>query len=843
MGSLGSSESTFEHCKAVTTLRSGKVVDKTIPTKEPSQDSQSELVRENEISDKPHVPSINDIDGESGKDEFTHIPPAPYPHRLRAPKKLNNHSEIYELFKQVKLNIPLLDSIKQIPSHAKFLKGLCTVKRKLGVNKEAFMIEQSKLGPTISIVVGNSKLGHALVDLGASVNLLPYSVYVDLGLGELEPTNISLQLADRSVKIHRGIVKDVLVQVDKFYFPVDFVVLDTQPVVNQGTQFPVILGRLFLATANAIIHCRGGLMTLSFGNMTVNLNIFNVIKGMRDEEDIGEINMVDSVVQKYLDNVSHESCLVSPSWDEEVTTLESEFLHSIIEHNNVLEVNGWAPKFEPLQPNEDKALPSEERPPKVQLKPFPTHLKYAFLGKDDTFPVIISSSLDLNQETQLLEILKTHRTTLGWTIADIKGISPLICTHRIHLEEDVKPYWQPQRRLNPVMKEVVKNEVLKILDVGVIYPIANSKWVSPTQVVPKKSRVTVVANENNELIPTRVPSGWRVCIDYRKLNAGTRKDHFPLPFVDQMLERVAGHEFYCFLGGYSGYNQIEIALEDQEKTTFTCPFGTFAFRKMPFGLCNAPGTFQRCMMGIFSDMIEIILEIFMDDFSVFGDSFENCLENLRKFLERCQEKNLVLNWEKCHFMVTQGIVLFHIVSKDGIEVDKAKVELISNLPTPKCVRDIRSFLGHAGFYRRFIKDFSAIARPLCNLLAKDVPFTWSQACDNTFTKLKNMLVSPPIMRSPNWDLPFEIMCDASDYAIGDVLGQREDKKAFVIYYASKTLDSAQANYTTTEKEFLVVVFALEKFRSYIVGSPIAIFTDLAALKYLLSKQDTKPRLT
>ena len=152
-------------------------------------------------------------------------------------------------------------------------------------------------------------------------------------------------------------------------------------------------------------------------------------------------------------------------------------------------------------------------------------------------------------------------------------------------------------------------------------------------------------------------------------------------------------------------------------------------------------------------------------------------------------------------------------------------------------------MGHSGFYRRFIKDFSAIARPLCNLLAKDVPFTWLQACDIAFTKLKNMLVSPPIMRSPNWDLPFEIMCDANDYAIGVVLGQREDKKAFVIYYASKTLDSAQANYTTTEKEFLAVVFALEKFRSYIVGSPVTIFTDHAALKYLLSKQDTKPWLT
>ena len=225
------------------------------------------------MSDKPYVPRVDVLDGEPEKDKASHVPPALYPHRLRAPKKVNNHSEIYKLFKQVKLNIPLLDAIKHIRSYAKFMKDLCTVKRKLGVNKEAFMTEQSLIrnnlppkykdpgSPTISIVVGNSKLGHALVDLGASVNLLPYSVYVEQGLGELEPTNMTLQLADRSVKIPRGIVKDVLVQVDKFYFPLDFVVLNTQPVVNQGTQFPVILGRPFLTTANAIIHCRRGLMT------------------------------------------------------------------------------------------------------------------------------------------------------------------------------------------------------------------------------------------------------------------------------------------------------------------------------------------------------------------------------------------------------------------------------------------------------------------------------------------------------------------------------------------------------------------------------------------------------
>jgi hypothetical protein len=205
------------------------------------------------------------------------------------------------------------------------------------------------------------------------------------------------------------------------------------------------------------------------------------------------------------------------------------------------------------------------------------------LGENETFPVIISSNLSAHQEGKLLQTLKMHKNALGWTIADIKGISPLICIHKIYLEENAKSSREMQRRLNPNMKEVVTNEVIKLLDKGIIYPISDRKWVSPTQVVPKKSGVTVITNEKNELIPTRTISGWRICIDYGKLNSMTRKDHFPLSFIDQILERVAGHEFYCFLDGYSGYNQIEIAFEDHEKTTFTCPFGTFAYHRMPFG--------------------------------------------------------------------------------------------------------------------------------------------------------------------------------------------------------------------------------------------------------------------
>ncbi|GKE82298.1 reverse transcriptase domain-containing protein, partial [Tanacetum coccineum] len=213
------------------------------------------------------------------------------------------------------------------------------------------------------------------------------------------------------------------------------------------------------------------------------------------------------------------------------------------------------------------------------------------------------------------------RTELS--IVDIKGIDSSFCTYKILMEDEFIPSVQPQRRVNPNVKEVVKKEVIKLLDAGLIYPISDSPWVSPVQVVPKKGGMTIVKNEKDELIPQRTFTGWRVCIDYRKLNNATRKDHFPLPFIDQMLKQLAGHEDYCFLDGFSGYFQIPIAPEDQEKTIFTCPYGTFAYNRMPFGLCNAPATFQCCVTTIFHERIEDSMEVFMDDFSVFGSSFDH----------------------------------------------------------------------------------------------------------------------------------------------------------------------------------------------------------------------------
>ena len=230
-------------------------------------------------------------------------------------------------------------------------------------------------------------------------------------------------------------------------------------------------------------------------------------------------------------------------------------------------------------------------------------------------------------------MLRKNKEAIGWTLTDLKGLDPSLCTHRIFLEDESRPVKEAQRRLNSRVWEAVKEEILKWLNAEIIYPISDSQWVSPVHVVPKKAGVTVMMNEKGEEIQTCLLTKWRVYIDYQKLNSATKKEHFPLPFIDQILDRLVGSNYFCFLDGYSGYNHIAIHPDDQEKTTFTCPFGTFAFKRMSFILCNAPLTFQRCMTAIFSDFLGDSLEVFMDDFSVFGNDFESCLAHLTKILE------------------------------------------------------------------------------------------------------------------------------------------------------------------------------------------------------------------
>nr|GEV41731.1 hypothetical protein [Tanacetum cinerariifolium] len=359
--------------------------------------------------------------------------------------------------------------------------------------------------------------------------------------------------------------------------------------------------------------------------------------------------------------------------------------------------------------------PFDDEPLEVELKELPPHLEYAFLVENNKWPVIISKDLSVNEKSALIEVLKSQKKVIAWKLTDIRGIDLKFCSHKILLEDHYSPKVQSQRRVNPKIHDVIKKEVEKLLDAGLIYPISDSPW---------------------------------------------------------MLERLAGNEYYCFLDGFLGYFQIPIDPKDQEKTTFTYPYGTCAYKRMPFGLCNAPGTFQRCMMAIFHDMIE-------------------------------QTKFSWMTFWSSEILFLR-IVLGHKILKKGIEVDKAKIEVISKLPHPTTVKGIRSFLGHAGFYRRFIKDFSKISRSMTHLLEKNSPFIFSNDCIQAFQNLKKKLTEAPILIALNWDQPFELMCDASDFAVGAVLGQRIEKHFRPIHYASKTMTQAESNYTTTEKEMLAV---------------------------------------
>ncbi|CAN6684420.1 unnamed protein product [Malus baccata var. baccata] len=676
----------FESAKAIT-LRSGKEVGACSSSK--TDHSEDELLQMEEEEPKqptakvvpplPQVPMVPNLPNLSPKGKnvsnsvHTNVFPSnvPFPSRFMQRKKEEAEKDILETFRKVQVNIPLLDAIKQVPRYAKFLKELCTTRKRMStkevvkVGENVSPILQRKLPPkckdpgsfTIPCVIGNTRFESAMLDLGASINVMPYSIYASMNLGALKNDGVIIQLADRSNAYPKGVLEDVLVQVNHLVFPADFYVLEMDESDHAPT-LPILLGRPFMKTARTKIDVYSGTLSMEFDGEVVNFNLSDSIKYPSEDHSCFSIDIIDSLAQGYLKDLNEDALEKVITQGVECTTKGADCMHAhgmnglghaVAPSEELLEVvaalesspklDGKYTNRESIPISTNKLLPSIIQAPILELKPLPSHLKYIFLGENETLPAIISSSLTAQEEEKLLRVLKEFKSALGWTLADIKGISPTTCMHHIFLKEGAKPTREAQRRLNPPMMEVVKKEIIKLLDCGVIYPISDSRWVSPVQCVPKKSGVTVVSNAENELVPQRIQTGWRVCIDYRKLNTTTRKDHFPLPFIDQMLERLA-----------------------------------------------------------------------------------------------------------------------------------------------------------------------------------EVAFEFTKECTESFKQLKELLTTAPIIVPPDWSLPFELMCDASDYALGAVLGQRKDKRPHVIYYSSRTLNDAQLNYSTTEKELLAVVFALDKFRSYLIGT-------------------------
>ena len=478
-----------EHVKAVM-LRSGKELE--IQLQPPViEQLETEKVIQPEQKDDADKEQPQEKQSSENSTESKASIPVPYPQRLKKNKLNKQFTKFIEVFKKLHINIPFADALEQMHSYVKFMKDILSQKRRLAdfetvnLTEECSAILQRKLPQklkdpgsfTIPCTIGNAIFERALSDLGASINLMPLSIFKRLGLGEARPTTVTLQLADRSLKHPRGIIEDVLVKVDKFIFPADFIVLD----MEEDKEIPIILGRPFLATGRVMIDVQRGELKLRVQEDEVKFNVFEAVRHPAESDTCFMAEIVEAIMSSRsgltdpleTSLVENESENLSEEAEEYVKWMDS-FGHNRRKY------------FESLGEGAKTPVPSIEQPPKMEQKPLPSHLKYAYLGVESTLPVIISASLTALEEEKLLRVLRDHKHALGWSLADLKRIRPSMCMHRILLEDGHKPSVEAQRRLNPTMKEVVRKEVLKWLDTGVIYPISDSAWVSPVQVVPKR---------------------------------------------------------------------------------------------------------------------------------------------------------------------------------------------------------------------------------------------------------------------------------------------------------------------------------------------------------------------
>ncbi|GET63041.1 enzymatic polyprotein, putative [Rhizophagus irregularis DAOM 181602=DAOM 197198] len=395
--------------------------------------------------------------------------------------------------------------------------------------------------------------------------------------------------------------------------------------------------------------------------------------------------------------------------------------------------------------------------------------------------------------------------------------------HEIIIEENQGPIAQKRYKETDEKGKFIKKEIEQLLKMGKIRE-SWSNWASPVTLAGKKT------------------GNYRFCIDYRKLNNVTKSDEYPLPRIDELLEKFRKGSWFTSLDLAAGYHQVEMAEEDKEKTAFICSQGLYEYNVMPFGLKNAPGTFQRLMDKILKEYIGEFVTVYLDDIMIYSEDFEEHIEHVDKVLSKLRENNMIVKLKKCQFGLRNINFLGHIVGRDGLRPDKEKVEKIENMRRPKTVTEVRSFLGLCSYYRRFIKGFSKIAKPLLNLTRKNEKFEWKEEQQEAFDVLRTKLTENPILVYPDFSREFILITDGSKIGLGAVLAQmNEENKEVVIAYASRSTVGAEKNYPPTELECLAVFWGIQHFQKYLVGRKFIVITDHAALKGLTDGKEQTGR--
>jgi transposase InsO family protein len=436
------------------------------------------------------------------------------------------------------------------------------------------------------------------------------------------------------------------------------------------------------------------------------------------------------------------------------------------------------------------------------------------------YPSMVSTDLTLKQQEKLVQVLKQFSKIFD---NEKKGVTNTIkVRHRINTG-DHPPIKQRAYRVSPAERRIIQNEVDKMQKKGIIQP-SESPWSSPVVLVRKKD------------------GSWRFCVDYRRLNQVTKKDVYPLPRIDDTLDCLKGAKYFSSIDLYSGYWQVQVDEADREKTAFITSEGLYEFKVMPFGLCNAPATFERMMDNLLRHLKWTMCLCYLDDIIVFSETFDDHLSRLTTVLQCIQNAGLILNPKKCLFGAEEIKILGHRVSGKGVRPDVDKIRAVKEFPTPKNVHDVKSFLGLCSYYRRFIRDFCHRARPLQVLLKGDSKFHWGRDQEEAFDDLKEALISDPVLGLYDENSPTEIHTDASGYGIGAVLTQVQNGEEKVIAYASRSLTKAEKNYSTTERECLAAVWAINKFRPYLFGKSFTIVTDHHSLCWLAGLKDPSGRL-